>query len=77
MASRAKARQAKDRLRSRIGGRKWLRGIGLEGSGADFCVRVNVDVLTPEVRSEIPPRVDDVEVRVDSVGNIRASSEND
>ncbi len=65
-----KAKQAKKHLGARLAGRSWLRGIGLEGSGDHYRVRVNVEALTPEVRKEIPAAVDDVEVLVKAVGNI-------
>ena len=72
MASRAKAKHAKSQLGARLAGRRWLRGIGLEGSGDQYHLRVNVDALTPDVRGEIPDRVEGVEVSVQAVGNISA-----
>jgi hypothetical protein len=59
-------------LGARLAGRHWLRGIGLEGSGTDYRVRVNVDAVTPDVTQQIPKQVDGVDVSVEVVGSISA-----
>ena len=72
MASRHHARRAKAQLGEQLAGHAWLRGVGLEGSGDEYRVRVNVKELTPEVRAQIPEAVDGVEVAVAAVGDIAA-----
>ena len=72
MANRAAARQAKTQLSARLAGRSWLRGIGLEGSGDAYRVRVNVEQLTPEITNQIPSQVEGVDVAVKAVGQIRS-----
>ena len=70
MASRSEAKRAKTHLGARLAGRRWLRGIGLEGSGDQYRVRVNVDAITPDVHEAIPRDLDGVEVTVASVGDL-------
>lgn len=72
MASRDRARRAKSQLGAQLAGYTWLRGVGLEGSGDDFRLRVNVAALTPDVRAQIPQAVDGVEVAVQAIGDVLA-----
>jgi hypothetical protein len=70
MATREKARLAKQKLARQFEGEKWLRGIGLGGDGPEYAVRVNVSHLTPEISKMIPKKVLDVDVLVEEIGDI-------
>ncbi len=73
MATRAQALKARDKIKQRLGAAPWLRGIGI-GRGGDgtYCVVVNVDLMTSEIRAAVPEQVSDTEVRVKEVGDIYA-----
>lgn len=70
MATREKARLAKQELARQFEGEEWLRGIGLGGDGPDYTIRVNVARLTPEISKRIPKKVLDVDVIVEEIGDI-------
>lgn len=71
MANANEARRAKVVLKERLGRAPWLRGIGIGGEPGNYCVKVNVDALTEEVRVAVPLMVEGVRVVVDPVGSIR------
>jgi hypothetical protein len=66
------AQHAKATLKEKLGHPHWLRGIGIAGESGNYCVKVNVDVMSDEVRAAVPPAVNGVRVMINAVGNIRA-----
>lgn len=72
MADVAAVRLAKESLKLQLGDPAWLRGIGIGGESGNYCVKVNVDKLTHEVRASIPTQVRGVPVLIEAVGEIRA-----
>jgi hypothetical protein len=74
MATRAQALKAKAQLKQRLEPASWLRGIGIGRAGdGTYCVVVNVDLMTSEIRAAVPEQVSDTEVRVKEVGDIYAA----
>jgi hypothetical protein len=71
MATREKARLAKEQIARQFEGQKWLRGVGLGGDGPDYAVQVNVARLTRQIAKKIPKRVLDVDVIVEEVGDVQ------
>lgn len=73
MKTHEQALRAKETLRSAIGRPEWLRGIGVSfAPEGGYCVKVNVQALTDEVRRLVPEEVDGVQVRFEAVGDIKA-----
>jgi hypothetical protein len=75
MASLSEVQHAKEVLKGRIGQASWLRGIGIGGKSGSYCVKVNVDHLSPDVTASIPTVVEGVPVIVQAVGEIRPADE--
>jgi hypothetical protein len=71
MVSVGDVERAKEVLKSYLGHPSWLRGIGIGGKSGDYCVQVNVERLTDDVRAAIPSTIDGVPVLVQAVGQIR------
>jgi hypothetical protein len=63
---------AKAQLGKQLGSPAWLRGIGV-GFKADggYCVKVNVASITPEVRKGVPTRIDNVDIALEAVGEVK------
>ena len=74
MATRQEVQQAKQALKARLGHPSWLRGIGIGGRPGDYLVKVNVSVVTDEVKSKVPRSENGVSVVVEAVGTIRPLS---
>lgn len=72
MTTLEQATKAKEVLRSAMGRPRWLRGVGIGKDHKGYFVKVNVDVITPELRQDIPRDVDGVRVWLDAVGDILA-----
>lgn len=69
------ASDAKTTVRARLGRPTWLRGVGIGRDDDGHFVKINVDVVTPEVERAVPSEVSGVRVRVEAVGDISASME--
>jgi hypothetical protein len=65
------ARAAKDRLGERLAGEALVNGVGLARSGEGWAVKVNLLRAAPDL--DLPAEVDGVEVRVEVVGEIKAT----
>jgi len=64
---------AKATLKSQLGRPEWLRGIGIAAEpDGKLYLKVNVAALTPDVRAAVPETLDDVSVRIEVVGDIKA-----
>jgi hypothetical protein len=65
------ARAAKDKLGERLAGEALVNGVGLARSGEGWAVKVNLLRAAPDL--DLPAEVDGVEVRVEVVGEIKAT----
>lgn len=70
------ATSAKVVLRSRLGRPEWLRGIGVGMDADGYFVKVNVAAVTSDVEAHVPPRVGEVRVQVEAVGEITPLAKN-
>ncbi|CAM3604874.1 hypothetical protein [Isoptericola cucumis] len=72
MVTRDEARAAKPTLRRALESVEGVCGVGLaqRGDAADWVLQVNV--MTPRARKDVPPVVDGVPVRVQVVGAVTA-----
>lgn len=65
-------RQAKSILKEKFGKNTWLKGIGISGETNNYHIIVNVDELTNEIIKTIPKTINDIQVVIQPVGNIKA-----
>ena len=61
---------AKEALKAQLGTPPWLRGIGIGKQAGVYCVKVNVDTVTPTVLAALPSKVQEVPVFVEAVGDL-------
>jgi hypothetical protein len=66
------ARAAKAEVLRALEGSPWLRGVGVARTAEGAAVKVNVSVITDEVRAAVPAAVGDVPVLLEEVGEITA-----
>ena len=64
-----RARAAKERLRALLAGHRAVNGIGLSRVGAGYELKVNLSEAGAE--GAVPPEVDGVPVRAETVGRLR------